>query len=141
MNRQKIIRFHTEPSIRYKVSGVYMIRFGSKYFYIGCSKDVTNRIRTHTVDILYGKSCIRGIKAMNGFTGKITFLLLEEVNKETHGDDWYKELFFVEKKHINARKRSKYCLNLRMPRKGIGGLKIPSIPCLPCRVPNFNIAK
>jgi hypothetical protein len=132
MIKPRNIKFYTDPSIRYNMSGIYMIKFSSKHFYIGCSKNITKRIQTHTVDLLYGKRGVKGIMAMGGFSGKVTFTLLEEVNAETHGDNWKKMIFDVEKKHQNKRWRSKYCLNRHTTRKREEKPKIQPRPSIPC---------
>ena len=105
------ISFIIDESIKNAVSGVYMIKFSSKHFYIGCSKNLKKRINTHMVGIRDGGKAVNGIKFMGVFSGKVTFVLLEEINAETHGESWVNKLFLAESRHMNAKWRSKYCLN------------------------------
>lgn len=63
-------------------SGIYLLTFSNGYFYIGSSKNIKNRIRTHikciNSNFLHIETC-KALTVMNGFKGKVKVSLLLSV--------------------------------------------------------------
>lgn len=96
------------------IQGVYMVLFDNGYFYIGASKHILVRMKSHETSIR--KNSYRSSAAlalMKGFSGTVIFLILEIVDVPYRRWGLTKEIKDAETKHIVTHKNNKNCLNTR----------------------------
>jgi len=95
-------------------SGVYMIYFSNGRFYIGASKNLYRRIKTHVSIIRKGFKSAgtpKGMKKMMRFEGTASFILLEAIDLPESRYGLPKELREREKFHKIQYLNNKFLLN------------------------------
>jgi predicted GIY-YIG superfamily endonuclease len=97
--------------------GVYMITFSNGRFYIGSSRDIKNRIKTHILSIKHNfkntSTCI-SLRCMEGFEGDAVFSLIEEYKPINGKFSRYYDahpLILIELGYISKYKNNKLILN------------------------------
>ena len=96
-------------------AGVYMISFSDGHIYIGCTKNLKNRIRLH-ISAIKSNFCnlatSESFRKMRGFDGIIEFSLLEPPDKKAIRLNRFGYLFETEKKIIKQYKGNPMLLNI-----------------------------
>lgn len=121
-----MVTINIDPNIQHCQCGVYVITFSDGRFYIGSSRRLQTRIKTHIniikSDFTSSSTC-ESLKPLKGFKGEVSIRLLEEIDLQNYRPKGHRlpvgtnPVIKGEYHHIHANRGNPLLLNLFKKRK------------------------